>query len=45
MEGFGIDDREVKAHVRQSRVSPCVHVNPWFCEPIRHECGDNHFSL
>ena len=33
---------EIKAHVRQSRVSPCVHVNPWFCEPFRHECWDNH---
>ena len=45
MQSFGIDDSEIKAHVRQSRVSPCVHVNPWFCEPIRHECRDNHLPL
>ena len=28
MDDFSIDDREVKAYVRQSQVSPCVHVNP-----------------
>ena len=24
---------------------PWVHVNPWLCEPFRHERRDNHFSL
>ena len=45
MESFGIDDCEVEAYVRQSWVSPCVHVDPWFCELFRYERRDNHFSL
>ena len=45
MDGFSNEDREVKAYVRQSRVSPCVHVNPWIREPFRHKRRDNHFSL
>ena len=45
MESFSIDDCEVETNVRQSRVSPCVHVNPWFREPFRSERRDNHLSL
>ena len=45
MESFGIDDCEVEEHVRQSQVSPCVHVDPWFRELFRCERRDNNFSL
>ena len=45
VKSFCIDNNEVEAYGRQSRVSPCIHVNPWFRELLCCERRDNHLSL
>ena len=45
VKSFCVDNCEVKAHVRQFRVSPCIHVDPWLREFLCCKRRSNHLPL